>query len=114
VVEFLGMLPLIAVLLIALWQAVLVGYTFTLAGSAADQAVHAGAEADPWKDPDAACRAAGSTILPNAWQSGADIGCTEDAALVHAHADLKVPLLFPGFLNMPVTIPGHAAAARES
>ena len=48
-VEFTGMVPLILVTLALLWQVVLVGYTFTLAGDAADEAraataAHAGGE----------------------------------------------------------------------
>ncbi|MER7398011.1 TadE/TadG family type IV pilus assembly protein, partial [Streptomyces sp. NPDC000151] len=42
-VEFLGMLPLILVTLVLLWQCALVGFTYTLAGNAADQAARAGA-----------------------------------------------------------------------
>ncbi|GHJ35348.1 TadE/TadG family type IV pilus assembly protein [Streptomyces sp. TS71-3] len=113
-VEFTAMAPIILATLIVLWQAVLIGYTFVLAGDAADRAVHAGAEADPWKDRDAACASAGEQDLSPAWRSGAGIGCTVDGGLVRAHADLKVPLLFPGFVDMPITVPGNAAAARES
>ena len=36
-VELLGITPLILVVLVALWQFVLVGYTYTLAGNAADE-----------------------------------------------------------------------------
>ncbi|WP_333741768.1 TadE family protein, partial [Streptomyces sp. IBSBF 2806] len=41
-VEFLGMTPLIIVTLVVVWQFVLLGYTYTLAGNAADEAVRAG------------------------------------------------------------------------
>jgi Flp pilus assembly protein TadG len=113
-VEFTAMAPIILATLIVLWQAVLIGYTFMLAGNAADQAVHAGAEADPWKNRNTACRTAGEQDLPTAWRDGADIGCYATSDLVRAHADIKVPLLFPGFVNIPLTIPGTSAAARES
>ncbi len=46
-VEFLGMTPTIIVTLVVLWQLVLVGYTFTLAGNAADEAARAGTAASP-------------------------------------------------------------------
>ncbi len=46
-VEFLGMTPAILVTLVVLWQLVLVGYTFTLAGNAADEAARAGTAASP-------------------------------------------------------------------
>jgi uncharacterized protein (UPF0333 family) len=44
-IEFLGMTPLIILTLVLMWQFVLVGYTFTLAGNAADEAVRAGTAA---------------------------------------------------------------------
>lgn len=46
-IEFLGMTPLIILTLVLMWQFVLVGYTFTLAGNAADEAVRAGTAAAP-------------------------------------------------------------------
>ncbi|KOG37521.1 hypothetical protein ADK38_47275, partial [Streptomyces varsoviensis] len=36
-VEFVGVLPLILVVLVVVWQCVLVGYTYSLAGNAADK-----------------------------------------------------------------------------
>ncbi|MER5180257.1 pilus assembly protein [Streptomyces sp. NPDC002896] len=108
------MTPVILATVIVLWQAVLVGYTFVLAGNAADRAVHAGAQADWWKGRNQVCREAGEQDLPAAWRDGADIGCRADGDLVKAHADLKVPLLFPGFVDMPLTVPGKSAAAKES
>lgn len=108
------MVPAILATLIILWQAALTGYTFILAGNAADQAVHAGAQVDPWEDRNSACRTAGEQDLPTAWQSGAGIGCYVSGDLVQAHADLKVPLLFPGFVDIPLTVTGKSAAARES
>ena len=38
-IVFLGMTPVIVATLVVLWQLVLVGYTYTLAGNAADEAV---------------------------------------------------------------------------
>jgi Flp pilus assembly protein TadG len=113
-IEFTTMAPAILATLIVLWQAVLVGYTFMLAGNAADRAVHAGAQVDPWESRDAACRTAGEEFLPGAWRSDATISCYATSDLVHAQATVKVPLLFPGFVNMPITIPATSAAARES
>ncbi|MFD0430300.1 TadE/TadG family type IV pilus assembly protein [Streptomyces zhihengii] len=42
-VEFLGMLPLIAAVCVILWQSALLGYTYILAGDAADSAAREGA-----------------------------------------------------------------------
>ena len=46
VIEFVGVVPLILLLLVALWQCALVGYTFVLAGNAADEGARAGAAAE--------------------------------------------------------------------
>ncbi|MCX4819071.1 pilus assembly protein [Streptomyces sp. NBC_01142] len=109
IIEFTGMVPIILVTMVVLWQAALVGYTFVLAGNAADKAVSAGTATDG--DRDAACKRAGTEDVPGAWTHG--ISCYEDGDLVRAEADLKVPLLFPGGFNLPITVPGRAAAATE-
>ncbi|GAA3297251.1 hypothetical protein GCM10020295_29350 [Streptomyces cinereospinus] len=64
-VEFLGMTPLIILTLVLLWQFVLLGYTFTLAGNAADEAARAGTAV---LDRQAACETAGVRHLPSAWE----------------------------------------------
>ncbi|WP_331448102.1 TadE/TadG family type IV pilus assembly protein [Streptomyces xanthochromogenes] len=46
VIEFIGVVPLILLLLVALWQCALVGYAFVLAGNAADEGARAGAAAE--------------------------------------------------------------------
>ncbi|MDX3851677.1 TadE/TadG family type IV pilus assembly protein [Streptomyces sp. AK02-01A] len=113
VIEFTGVVPLILVTLILLWQAALVGYTFSLAGNAADKAVHAAAATDSG-DRDAACEAAGREDLPAAWDESATIECFADGDLVKAEFTLTVPVLFPGGLNFPFDVQGRSAAARES
>ncbi|MBW1602785.1 pilus assembly protein [Streptomyces sp. JJ66] len=105
-VEFLGMLPLILLTLALLWQFVLVGYTFTLAGNAADQAARAGAVG-------ADCAGAASADLPGAWASGASVACGESGGLVHADVTLRVPVLFPGAVGFPFDVTGNAAAVSE-
>ncbi|MFD7322354.1 TadE/TadG family type IV pilus assembly protein [Streptomyces sp. NPDC059875] len=105
-VEFLGMVPLILLTLVLLWQCVLVGYTFTLAGNAADEAVRAGAvEGD--------CREAGMRHLEGAWAAGAEVACAPEGGMVHATVRLKVPVLFPGAVSFPFTVTGEAGAVRE-
>ncbi|WSB38589.1 hypothetical protein OG949_13110 [Streptomyces scopuliridis] len=105
------MAPVILATVILLWQAALVGYTFSLAGNAADEAVRAGTVAET-ETRNAACERAGAEDLPKAWS--ATISCTHDGGdLVKAEVDLEVPVLFPGF-NIPVTVPGRASAIRES
>lgn len=109
VIEFTGMVPIILVTMVLLWQAALVGYTFVLAGNAADKAARAGTATDG--DLNAACNRAGQEDMPGSWSYR--ISCGQDGDLVKAEADLEVPLLFPGAFNLPITVPGRAAAATE-
>ncbi|MGW0120129.1 TadE/TadG family type IV pilus assembly protein [Streptomyces sp. NPDC003327] len=103
-VEFLGMVPLILLTLAALWQLVLVGYTYTLAGNAADEAARACAVGD---DGVAAAR----RHIDGAWGvSGGD--CGEDGGLVHVRVALRVPVLVPGLGGL-FEVVGEAAAVRE-
>ncbi|MCX2969151.1 TadE/TadG family type IV pilus assembly protein [Streptomyces sp. TRM70308] len=105
-VEFLGMLPLILLTLALLWQCVLVGYTFTLAANAADEAARAGAVG-------ADCGAAASADLPGAWASGAAVSCGAYGGLTHADVTLRVPVLFPGLVSFPFDVTADAAAVSE-
>ncbi|MFF4545533.1 TadE/TadG family type IV pilus assembly protein [Streptomyces sp. NPDC001435] len=110
-IEFLGMTPLIVLTLVLMWQCVLVGYTFTLAGNAADEAVRAGTAA-PRGEREAACRAAGMKHLSAAWRGDATVNCG-GVGFVTADVYLKVPVLFPGAIGFPVTVHGHAGAVEE-
>ncbi|MFG3286252.1 TadE/TadG family type IV pilus assembly protein [Streptomyces sp. NPDC048111] len=109
VIEFVGVVPLILLLLVALWQCALVGYTFVLAGNAADEGARAGAAAQG--DAQGACRTAARRDLPAAFEGRAE--CGEDGAgLYRATVTLKVPVLIPGVLNgFPVD--GTAAHVKE-
>ena len=111
-IEFLGMTPLIILTLVLVWQAVLVGYTFTLAGNAADEAVRAGTAA-PRGERSEACRQAALKHLSNAWRAGAGIPPCGGTGYVTADVNLKVPVLFPGLIDFPVTVHGHAGAVEE-
>ncbi|GAA2286867.1 septum formation initiator [Streptomyces hawaiiensis] len=111
-IEFLGMMPTIIVTLIALWQVVLVGYTYTLAGNAADEAVRQGTAAEPGVR-QAVCEQAGKDKLSDAWRSGAEVTCG-GSGYVTADVALKVPVLFPGTLSFGFTVEGHAGAVEEA
>ncbi|MEU6340329.1 P-loop NTPase [Streptomyces sp. NPDC046977] len=103
--ETLGMTPLILLVLVLVWQAVLAGYTFTLAGHAADQAARAAAVG---KD----ARAAAVDDLPGAWnQVTVDSGRAD--GMVDVTVGLKVPVLFPGSVDFPLWVRGHASAVDE-
>ncbi|MEU1181627.1 TadE family protein [Streptomyces sp. NPDC005820] len=111
-IEFLGMTPLIIVTLVVVWQCVLVGYTFTLAGNAADEAVRAGTAADPGAR-EGACQQAGLDKLGDAWRGNADVDCGTGGGYVTADVSLRVPVLFPGTIDFPFTVHGHAGAVEE-
>src|SRR3954470_15123090 len=80
-IEFLGMSPLIILTLVLMWQCVLVGYTYTLAGNAADEAVRAGTAAAPGAR-QGACEQAGLKNLSGAWKGGASVSCTTGGGYV--------------------------------
>lgn len=112
-VELLGMTPTILITLVLLWQCVLLGYTYTLAGNAADEAVRAGTAADRGTR-GAACQQAGLDKLSAAWRRGAEVGCGTSNGYVRARVGLKVPVLFPGTIDFPFTVTGHAGAVEEA
>ncbi|WP_405586835.1 CpaE family protein [Streptomyces sp. NBC_01190] len=104
--ETLGMTPLILITLILVWQAVLAGYTFTLAGNAADEAARAAAVGQD-------ARAAATRDIPGAWNVAEfSAGPTGDGQ-VDATVGLKVPVLFPGAIDFPLTVHGHARTVDE-
>ncbi|MEU1819831.1 TadE/TadG family type IV pilus assembly protein [Streptomyces roseifaciens] len=113
-VEFLGILPLILLVLILLWECVLAGYTYTQAGHAADQGAHRGATAAEGTR-EAACRNGARNSLGASWQDSAGIRCGDayGNGLYEAEVELEVPVLFPGFASFPVPIKGRAAVAKE-
>ncbi|MGW2860280.1 pilus assembly protein [Streptomyces sp. NPDC001205] len=102
--------------LIGIWQMVLIGYTFSLAGNAADQAARAYVTTDAWTRTDACDRAA-RQHLPAAWNDDATVRCDNlpqpDSDLHQVQVNLAVPVLFPGLLSWPYTVRGEASAALE-
>ncbi|MFI1097163.1 CpaE family protein [Streptomyces sp. NPDC020917] len=105
--ETLGMTPIILVTLILVWQAVLAGYTFTLAGDAADKAARAAAVGGD-------ARAAAASDLPGAWAdslNGPDVSRADGT--VEVELSIKVPVLFPGVMDFWVPVHGHARTVDE-
>ncbi|WP_175408388.1 TadE/TadG family type IV pilus assembly protein [Streptomyces sp. TRM64462] len=102
-IEFTGLVPLILGTLLLLWQATLIGYTYALAGNAADEAARAGAVGGD-------CQAAAGSKLSGAWSASTSCGASGDLAT--ADVTLQVPALFPG-VDLPFTVRAHAAAADE-
>ncbi|GGX57521.1 hypothetical protein GCM10010358_09570 [Streptomyces minutiscleroticus] len=110
--EFAGMFPLLLVVTAILWQCVLYGYTYSLAGNAADEAARAAAAAASTGGGDGgACQEKGSAHLPPAWQDAA-ISCGAQGPVVKATVEAQVPLFFPGF-DAGWTVHAEAGAARE-
>ncbi|MYZ37067.1 pilus assembly protein [Streptomyces sp. SID4917] len=111
-IEFTGMVPIILATVVLLWEAALVGYTFSLAGNAADEAVRAATVAVPGTRV-AACTEAAEEDLPGAWNL-ADVSCqAENDGLVKVDLTVELPLFFPG-VNIPIEVPAHASAVKES
>ncbi|MGP3973064.1 AAA family ATPase [Streptomyces sp. 8N114] len=112
-VEFAGMAPIVLVTLVLLWQCVLLGYTFSLAGNSADEAARAATAAATYGDPQGACEAAAREHLPPKWRNDASVSCTRGGTVWKANVDLRTPLLFPGAAGLPFTVGGEAGAAEE-
>ncbi|MFI6880280.1 CpaE family protein [Streptomyces sp. NPDC050400] len=111
--EFAAMFPLVLVVMGLLWQCVLYGYTYSLAGNAADEAARAATSAyASGGDGQGACEAAGRQHLPSAWRDAA-ISCPDSAGPVTtATVSVDVPLFFPG-VNPGWSVTGKAGAATE-
>lgn len=105
-VEFVGMVPLILLLVAAVWECVLIGYAFSLAGNAADEAARAGAVKGYGE-----CVAAAGKYIGGAWDM--DVECGPSGQLYKATVTLKIPVLFPGLGFGAIDGTGGAAMERE-
>ncbi|MFF8283557.1 TadE/TadG family type IV pilus assembly protein [Streptomyces albus] len=112
-VEFAGMAPVVLLTLVLLWQCVLIGYTFSLAGNSADEAARAATAAAAYGDAQGACESAARAHLPAKWRADARISCTRGGTVWKADVDLRTPLLLPGAAGLPFTVGGEAGAAVE-
>ncbi|MFI6699733.1 TadE/TadG family type IV pilus assembly protein [Streptomyces sp. NPDC050509] len=114
-IEFVGVTPLIILLLVALWQCALIGYTFILAGNAADMGARAGAGTQGTAQAQqTACERAARDDLPSAWTDGVGYGCDGERGLYRATITLNVPVMVPGVLNFPFPVDGEAASVKEN
>lgn len=102
-IEFVGTVPLILLLVAAVWECVLIGYAFSLAGNAADEAARAGAVGR-------SCEEAAGTHVGSAWNM--TVACSETGGVVTARVSLNLPLLYPG-LDIGVPIEGEAGSPKE-
>ncbi|MEV1051730.1 TadE/TadG family type IV pilus assembly protein [Streptomyces sp. NPDC049887] len=109
-VEFTGMVPIVLATLVLLWQAALVGYSFSLAGNSADEGARAGAAAGGGAAQ--ACEQAARKNLPDSWE--ARVSCPSFGGdLYDVEVDVVVPVLYPGFIDFSFTAPGRASAVWE-
>ncbi|MFD7836043.1 TadE/TadG family type IV pilus assembly protein [Streptomyces sp. NPDC059761] len=106
-VEFVGMVPLILLLVAAVWECVLIGYAFSLAGNAADEAARAGAVHGG-----GACETAAGKHIGGAWGMTAACGASGD--VYKARVTLKIPVLYPGLNFGEITGTGGAAMEKEA
>lgn len=93
-----------------MWQAILVGYTALLASRAADHAARETAIHLPGSQAQSQGIAEGEDTLPSAWQSGASVSVTTNGTYARANVSLQVPLLVPGWQNLPMSVSGSAGA----
>ncbi|MEE1741797.1 TadE family protein [Streptomyces sp. BE147] len=110
-IEFLGMTPFIILIMLVLWECALIGYTWSLAGNAADVGARKGSGAEYAQS--RACKKGAKEHLPDAWRDGVKITCKSSRELYKADVKLKVPVLVPGLFDLDVKITGHAGSPLE-
>ncbi|MFI8434856.1 TadE family protein [Streptomyces sp. NPDC079020] len=110
-IEFLGMTPFIILIMLVLWECALIGYTWSLAGNAADVGARKGSGAEYAQS--RACKKGAKAHLPDAWKDNVKITCRSGRELYKADVKLKVPVLVPGLFDLDVKITGHAGSPLE-
>ncbi|WP_405790399.1 pilus assembly protein [Streptomyces sp. NBC_00029] len=103
-IEFVGTVPLILLLVAAVWECVLIGYAFSLAGNAADEAARAGAVGR-------SCQEAAAEHVADVWGMGVECGPSGD--IYKATVTLRIPVLYPGLNFGAITGTGGAAMEKE-
>jgi pilus assembly protein CpaE len=108
-VEFAGILPLLLVVVLLLWQIGLVGYTFVLAGHSAREGARelATDTTDTRTDRPYADKAVED--LPDSWKKGAKVDRPEDNTV---RVRLQVPVLFPS-LHSNIKVASEAGTVIE-
>lgn len=105
-IEFVGMLPFILLIVVAVWECVLIGYAYSLVGNAADEAARVGAVHG-----DGACREAALEHISNGWDTPS-VTCGASGNLYTATVTLNLPVLFRGF-DIGIPIEGHGGSPNE-
>jgi pilus assembly protein CpaE len=112
--ETMGLLPVLFVFVLGLWQLGLVGYTYVLAGHAAQEGARVLAvnptDGKPVDEAFKKVRRHAMGEVPKAWRGGAQVELPEEQSTVAVR--LKVPVVLPG-LKSPFSIGSRAATAIE-
>ncbi|MFF3086196.1 TadE/TadG family type IV pilus assembly protein [Streptomyces nojiriensis] len=107
-IEFVGTVPLILLLVAAVWECVLIGYAFSLAGNAADEGARAGAVSGE----SSLCEAAAKEHIGEAWKPR--VKCEESGDIYRAKVTLGIPVFFPGLDFGEIDGTGGAALEKEA
>jgi pilus assembly protein CpaE len=108
-VEFAGLLPLLFVILLLLWQVALTGYTFVLAGHAAREGARELATNSTDEPKDKPYVDTAMKDLPKAWRKGAKV---DKADQVTVRVKLKVPIVVPT-MKSPWKVSSEAGTSVE-
>ena len=111
-VEAMGLLPVLIVFVLGLWQLGLVGYTYVLAGHAAREGARELATDPTNEKGNKPFRTVALEDLPQAWRKGADITAPKQE-VVTVKVRLAVPIVLPG-LRSPFHIGSDASTSVES
>jgi TadE-like protein len=109
--EAMGLLPVLIVFVLGLWQLGLVGYTYVLAGHAAREGARELATDPTNEERDKPFRRVALADLPKAWREGSDIELGRDDVTVSVR--LAVPVVLPA-VKSPFRIGSEAATPVES
>ena len=109
--EMMGLLPVLAGVILALWQVGLLGYTYLLAGHAAREGSRVLAVNTLDTKKDKPYRDAAEEDLPKAWRKGAKIAIDKKDP-VTVNVRLTVPIVFPG-IGSPWRVSDHASTSIE-
>ena len=106
-----GLLPVLAIVVLALWQVGLLGYTYLIAGHAAREGSRVLAVNTLDTKKEKPYRDAAEKDLPKAWREDAKIAIDKDDP-VTVNVRLKVPIVLPG-LSSPWAVSDHASTSIE-
>jgi pilus assembly protein CpaE len=109
--EMMGLLPVLAVVVLALWQVGLLGYTYLLAGHAAREGSRILAVNTLDTKKEKPYRDAAEEDLPKAWRKDAKIEIDKDDP-VTVNVRLVVPIVLPG-IGSPWKVTDHASTSIE-